>query len=104
MHLPLLLKGLATVTENGVVFKGQPYSSSFAIKSMWFEKAKLSGGWLIEVLYNPFLPNPIYISDPETSNWVTFNTIHPPKHVWKIEQIEIAYKIAVNGIVIDVNP
>ncbi len=104
MYLPVLLKGLAFVTENGVLFKRQSYSSSFAIRSVWYEKAKLSGGWLIEVLYNPFNPNPIYYSDSESSNWVTFNTVNLPQLLWKQDQEEIVYQIAVNGTMVDLKP
>lgn len=82
MYLPLLTKGIANVSENGVEFNGLLFESSNEIQLMWHQTAVLTGGWLIEVLYNPFDLRNIHYYDNDGSAWITFELGRLP--IWKV--------------------
>lgn len=53
--------GIANVTEYGIYFADEWYSSHQVIKNRWFEEAKYFGGWKIPVLFAKNNPNTIII-------------------------------------------
>ncbi len=60
IKLSLMPKCTATVTKNGIRFKGIFYSSLTAIKNMIFETARSKGNFKIDIVYDPRNLNNIY--------------------------------------------
>lgn len=61
VKLNLLPRGTATVTSQGIRFKGILYGSEKALKERWFEKSRNRGSWKIEIAYDPRNMDYIYI-------------------------------------------
>lgn len=61
VKLNLLPRGSATVTSQGIRFKGILYGSDKALKEKWFEKARNRGSWKIDIAYDPRNMDYIYI-------------------------------------------
>jgi hypothetical protein len=62
VKLSLLPRDTATVTLQGIRFKGLFYSCERAISEQWFVKARHSGTWAMEASYDPRKPEVIYLN------------------------------------------
>lgn len=62
IKLALLPQDSATVTLQGIRFKGMFYSCERAIREQWFVKARHSGAWTLIVSYDPRKPEIIYLN------------------------------------------
>ncbi|TBL80358.1 hypothetical protein [Paenibacillus thalictri] len=58
-------QGRAVVTSSGIVFAGRLYTCSLAIKEMWYEKARHSGEWEVQVDVRGPEMNGIHIVTPD---------------------------------------
>lgn len=61
VKLQLLPRDTATVTSQGIKFKGVLYGSERAIKEKWFEKARNKGSWKVGIAYDSRNMDYIYI-------------------------------------------
>jgi hypothetical protein len=61
----------ATVTENGIRFKGLHYACDRAKSELWFEKARAKKRWQITVSYDPREMTNIYIWDNGSKKYDT---------------------------------
>lgn len=59
--LSLMQRGEASVTERGIRFKGMYYGSETALRERWFERARLSGYWKVEVHFDSRSMEKIYM-------------------------------------------
>ena len=66
MRLNVMPKAKASVSRNGIRFKGLFYSSQKAIKEQWFIKNKIRS---IYIIYDPRDVNHIYIPDDDGRNY-----------------------------------
>ena len=57
----LLPKSEATITENGIEFKGLYYTCADAESNNWFSKARISGRYKINIIYDPSCLDTIFI-------------------------------------------
>lgn len=64
VKLQLLPRGMATVTDGGIRFKGCFYSFDRAIREGWFSRAR-GRSWREQVSYDPRLVDQIYLRDPK---------------------------------------
>lgn len=53
--------GMATVTSEGILFRGEWYSSRLVLKDGWFEYAEKNGEWEIPVFYSAIHPDNLII-------------------------------------------
>ena len=63
IKLSLLAQDKASVTEQGIYFKGVHYTCELAIREQWFVKARLHGRWQVPIAYDPRQLNTIYLPD-----------------------------------------
>jgi len=56
----------ATVTPRGIRFGGVFYSCELAVQERWFERARASGTWTIDVAFDPRAVDVIYLRTPGT--------------------------------------
>lgn len=63
VKLNLMPTGSATVTAQGIKFKGMYYGSKKVLKEKWFEKARNYGAWSITIGYDMRKMDYIYIKD-----------------------------------------
>ena len=61
IKLSLLPRDKASVTAQGIQFKGMFYSCELAIQEQWFVRARKSGRWSITASYDPRKPEVIYL-------------------------------------------
>jgi len=61
VRLNLLPQEEASVTDRGIIFRGLPYSCELALKEQWFVRARERGRWQIPVVFDPRLPDVIYL-------------------------------------------
>ncbi|MTK10636.1 MAG: transposase, partial [Clostridiaceae bacterium] len=61
VKLSLMPRERASITEQGIRFRGMYYSSKTALTERWFEKSRIRGYWKIEVAFDPRSANYIYI-------------------------------------------
>jgi len=61
LKLNLLPNDKATVTMHGIKYKGMLYGSKTSLKERWFEKARNSGTWKVNICYDPRDMSYIYI-------------------------------------------
>ena len=61
----LLSKSRATVTARGIRFNDLYYTCARADEEKWFSRARLSGRYPVEILYDPSCVENIYVSDGE---------------------------------------
>ncbi|MEK4086062.1 Mu transposase C-terminal domain-containing protein [Psychrobacillus sp. FSL K6-1415] len=57
----LMPKAKATVTAEGIKFKGMLYSCEIAIKELWFTHARKEGRWKVDISYDPRNMSTIYL-------------------------------------------
>ena len=57
----LLPQGTARVTGHGIQFKGMSYTCSTAEAEDWFVKARVRGSWELPIVFDPRLPETIYL-------------------------------------------
>lgn len=69
VKLNLLPRDVATITQKGIKFKGIFYSSKNAMKERWFEKARNSGWWKINICYDPRDLKSIYILSKDSRSY-----------------------------------
>lgn len=86
----LMPKDIATVTPNGIKFKGMLYSCETAIKESWFIKARNKGRWKVDISYDTRNMDNIYI---HTNNENLFEPCYLLEHQERfkgkiIEEIE----------------
>jgi hypothetical protein len=63
VKLNLMPTGTAMVTAHGIKFKGLLYGSKESLKDRWFEKARNSGSWKVDVCYDERIMSCIYIKN-----------------------------------------
>ncbi|UZQ52430.1 Mu transposase C-terminal domain-containing protein [Clostridium kluyveri] len=63
VKLNLMPTGIAIVTAHGIKFKGLLYGSKESLKERWFEKARNSGSWKIDICYDERIMSYIYIKN-----------------------------------------
>lgn len=61
IKLSLLPRDKASVTAQGIQFKGMFYSCELAIQEQWFVRARKSGRWSMTASYDPRKPEVIYL-------------------------------------------
>lgn len=61
VKLNLMPAGTAIVTAHGIKFKGLLYGSKESLKERWFEKARNSGSWKVDICYDERIMSYIYI-------------------------------------------
>uniref|UniRef100_UPI0035E41C44 Mu transposase C-terminal domain-containing protein n=1 Tax=Paenibacillus alginolyticus TaxID=59839 RepID=UPI0035E41C44 len=61
VKLNLMYHGEATVTAEGIQFKGMHYGCDLALREQWFVKARASKTWRVKVCYDPRSTNEIYL-------------------------------------------
>lgn len=49
----LLYSDMAIVKHDGIYYEENRYTSSYAIKNRWFEKASVNGPWQITIYFDP---------------------------------------------------
>jgi len=64
VRFSLLPADNATVTLNGIRFKGSFYTCQKALEERWFDRARQSGSWIVKVSYDPRDFDVIYLNDP----------------------------------------
>jgi putative transposase len=57
----LLPSGVASVTEQGIIFKGVSYTCELAIREQWFVRARHWGRWKVPVVIDPRKTDVIYL-------------------------------------------
>ncbi len=95
VKLNLLPQDTATVTSQGIKFKGMLYGSEKALKERWFEKARNRGSWKVDIVYDPRNMDYIYILDDTRSFDKGFLLSHEDRFMGKtLEEIEylLAYE------------
>lgn len=95
VKLNLMPRDTATVTGQGVRFKGMLYGSYKGINERWFEKARNSGSWKVEIAYDSRNMDYIYILDNTRSFDKGFLLSHQNRFMGKtLEEIEylLAYE------------
>jgi len=60
----LLPGGKATVTHRGIKFRGIHYSCHRALRERWYEKARATRSWQVEVNYDPRIVDTIFLRVP----------------------------------------
>lgn len=70
-----MLFGIAKVTEKGIYFHEQYYSSAEAISGKWFESAALTGGWYGVAIYDPKKPETIFFVNENENNVIQCDVI-----------------------------
>lgn len=65
MFTGLMKEGYGKVTASGILFKGNRYSCSMAIREQWFEKAALKKEWKVKIVYKCGLTGVISLVDGE---------------------------------------
>lgn len=63
VRLALMPTDNATVTSQGVRFKGLYYSSKELAEGLWFEKARSKGSYRVKISYDPRDMGEIYVWD-----------------------------------------
>jgi len=95
VKLNLLPQDTATVTSQGIRFKGMLYGSEKALKERWFEKARNRGSWKVDIVYDPRNMDYIYILDDTRDFDKGFLLSHEDRFMGKtLEEIEylLAYE------------
>lgn len=95
VKLNLLPRETATVTRQGIRFKGMLYGSEKALKERWFEKARNKGGWKVDIVYDPRNMDYIYILSDTRSYDKGFLLSHQTRFMGKtLDEIEylLAYE------------
>jgi hypothetical protein len=94
--LSLLPTDSATVTEMGIKFKGNYYTSKSAIEDGWFSKARQNVSWKVRVAYDPRDLDVIYLqhksSNLEYEDCVLTDRSRAVKGLssWEIEASQVA--------------
>ena len=60
----LLPGGKATVTHRGIKFRKLHYTSERAVRERWFEKARATRSWQVDVNYDPRIVNTLFLRKP----------------------------------------
>jgi hypothetical protein len=91
VKLSLMPKDKATVTGRGIRYKGIYYGSNTALKEKWFEKARNSGSFKIDVSYDPQNMDYIYMLTYDSNNYEKcFLLNHEERYKGKtLEEIEL---------------
>ena len=95
VKLNLLPGDTATVTSQGIRFKGMLYGSEKALKEKYFEKARNRGSWKVDIVYDPRNMDYIYILNDTRSFDKGFLLSHEDRFMGKtLEEIEylLAYE------------
>jgi hypothetical protein len=66
VRLHCLPGGKATVTARGIRFNGLFYSCPLALRERWFETARASKTWCVDVAFDPRCVDQIYLRSPDT--------------------------------------
>ncbi|CAK7029859.1 Mu transposase C-terminal domain-containing protein [Tissierella sp.] len=93
VKLNLLPQDTATVTSQGIRFKGMLYGSEKALKERWFEKARNRGSWKVDIVYDPRNMDYIYILNDTRSFDKGFLLSHEDRFIGKTLG-EIEYLLA----------
>lgn len=67
--------GTAKVTSKGILFRGEYYSNSQAIRENWFEIAKWLGNWTVAVIFNSEEMKKIYLVNEKNNNLIECRSI-----------------------------
>lgn len=70
VKLHLMRKGIATVSEKGILFNTCIYQCKEALNEDWFFKAKNTGRWKVEIRYDTRNMNKIYIIDKDYNDFI----------------------------------
>ncbi|MFL0270163.1 Mu transposase C-terminal domain-containing protein [Candidatus Clostridium radicumherbarum] len=93
IKLYLMPKGTALVTAKGIKFKNIYYYSNTSIKERWFETARNSGSWKINVSYDPRNMDNIYFINANEKSFQKCSIFeHQSKYLNKTYE-EIEYLI-----------
>ena len=95
VKLNLLPKDTATITSQGIRFKGMLYGSEKALKERWFEKARNRGSWKVDIVYDSRNMDYIYILNDTRSFDKGFLLSHEDRFSGKtLDEIEylLAYE------------
>lgn len=66
VRLHCLPGGKATVTPRGIRFGGLFYACNLAMRERWFERARTSQSWAIDVAFDPRCADLIYLRTPDS--------------------------------------
>lgn len=88
----------ATVTLNGIRFKGIYYTCQKAIEERWFDRARQRGTWKVKISYDPRNMDEIYLHDALVSmqfqicQMTERSRAHERMSLWEIEQQQVSEK------------
>lgn len=68
--------GIGRVTDRGIVYNNLFYSCDVAITKRWFEKALVSGPWIIFVIFDQNTPDKLSLIEPISYELVTCYSIN----------------------------
>lgn len=94
VKLALLPSDQAIVTAKGIRFHGVHYSCSRAIEEHWFEKARQTHTWKVDISYEPRLMDTIWLRDPkghepfEPCSLTVPSEQYRGRTLWEIDQLQ----------------
>lgn len=92
VRFSLLPSDTATVTVNGIRFKGDFYTCQKSVEERWFDRARQSGNWKINISYDPRNMDEIYLHDNhvsmqfQTCTMTERSRAYRQMSLWEIEQ------------------
>lgn len=95
VRFSLLPSDTATVTTNGIRYKGCFYSCSKAVEERWFDRARQSISWHVNISYDPRCMDEIYLHDSDSKKRYQSCQLTERSRadrgmsLWEIDQLQI---------------